>query len=122
MELISFWVVNPADGQNGIPEPVKLILMENGDIELVSLSEEPDYRGAYKLPCGSYAYSGESIKVSGENLGKIMTVVPGLEDDAEYRSRLYSAGLVNDREWDLFFANRPAWKSLRLVAIAFGDE
>ena len=64
MELCSFWVISPADGQEGKPEPVKLTFFENGDLSLVSLCEDPEYRGAYMLTCGSYSYTGETLKVS----------------------------------------------------------
>lgn len=124
MELCSFWVINPADGQEGKPEPVKLIFYENGDITLVSLAEDPDYRGAYKLPAGFYLYSGNTLTVSEENLGKIisLTACRENENDDEFRSALYSMQLLNDREWEFFYANPAAWKSLRIVVISFGDE
>ena len=124
MELYSFWVINPADGQEGKPEPVKLIFDENGDITLISLAEEPDYRGAYKLPAGFYSYSGNTLSVSEENLGKIISLTSRGENENEngFRSALYSLSLLNDREWDLFYANPIAWKSLRIVIISFGDE
>lgn len=124
MELYSFWVINPADGQEGKPEPVKLIFDDTGDITLISLSEEPDYRGAYKLPAGFYSYSGDALSVSEEYLGKIISLTARHENENEsdFRSVLYSLNLLNDREWDLFYANPIAWKSLRIVIINFGDE
>ncbi len=122
MELYSFWVVNPADGQEGRPEPVKLVFFENGDINVISLSEDPEYQGAYKLPSGSYSYSGETLTVPEDRLSKIVPLTRGSADESEYRSELLSAALINDREWDLFYANPRAWKSLRIVAITFGDN
>lgn len=124
MELCSFWVINPADGQEGKPEPVKLIFDENGDITLISLSEDPEYRGVYKLPAGFYSYSGNTLSVSEENLGKIIPLTAPRENENEsgFRSALYSLNLINDREWDFFYANPVAWKSLRIVIINFGDE
>ena len=124
MELCSFWVINPADGQEGKPEPVKLIFDENGDITLISLSEDPEYRGAYKLPTGFYSYSGNTLSVSEENLGKIvpLTALRENENESGFRSALNSLNLMNDREWDFFYANSAAWKSLRIVIINFGDE
>lgn len=120
MELCSFWIINPADGQNGKPEPVKIVFMENGDLNVISLCEDPEYRGAYKLPAGSYAYSGETLTVSEENLDKIITLASGDMDEGMYYSELVSAGLINDREWGLFYANPAAWKSLRIIVITFG--
>lgn len=122
MELCSFWAINPADGQEGKPEPVKVVFFENGDLNVISLSEEPDYRGAYKLPSGSYFYSGELVNVADENLGKIKTLVSGNIDVDDFYSSLIRAGLVTDREWDMFYANPAAWKSLRIIAISFGSE
>lgn len=122
MELFSFWVINPADGQEGKPEPVKLVFFENGDINVISLSEDPDFRGAYKLPAGSYAYSGETLTVAEKNLSKIVTLAKGSVEEGEFYSILMKAGLLNDREWGMFYANPIAWKSLRLVAIVFGNE
>lgn len=122
MEIYSFWIINPADGQDGRPEPVKLVLFENGDMQVVSLSEDPEYRGGYKLPSGSYSYTGETLTVAEGNLSKIVPLTRGTADDSEYRSDLMSAGLINDREWDLFYGNPRAWKSLRIVAIDFGDN
>lgn len=122
MELYSFWAINPADGQDGKPEPVKLAFFENGDIQLVSLSEEPDYRGAFKLPSGSYSYSGDILTVSEENLGKIVPLTPRTGSEEEYRSELLSRSLINDREWDLFYDNPRAWKSLRIIVVSFGDS
>jgi len=122
MELCSFWVINPADGQLGKPEPVKLVFFENGDTSVISLSEDPEYRGAFRLPCGSYSYSGDSLVVSEENLGKIVPLVYGADDLAEFRANLYEKGLVNDREWDLFYASPAAWKNLRILVVSFGDE
>lgn len=124
MELCSFWVINPADGQEGKPEPVKLIFDENGDITLISLAEDPDYRGAYKLPVGFYSYTGNTLSVSQENMGKIIPLTAPRENENEndYRSGLYSLSLINDREWDFFYANPAAWKSLRIMIITFGDE
>lgn len=122
MELCSFWVINPADGQEGKPEPVKIVFFENGDINVISLSEDPEYRGAYKLPAGSYAYTGETIIVAGENLGKIVTLVFGNAEEGEFYSGLIKAGLVTDMEWGMFYANPIAWKSLRLIVITFGNE
>lgn len=122
MELFSFWAVNPADGQDGKPEPVKLVFFENGDIQLISLSEEPDYRGAFKLPSGSYSYSGATLTVSEENLGKIASLAHRTGSEEEYRAELLSKGLINDREWDLFYASPRAWKSLRIIVVNFGDS
>jgi len=124
MELCSFWVINPADGQEGKAEPVKLIFDDTGDITLISLSEDPEYRGAYKLPVGFYSYTGNTLSVSEEFLGKIISLTARRENENEddYRSALYSLNLLNDREWDLFYASRTAWKSLRIVIISFGDE
>lgn len=124
MELCSFWVINPAEGQEGKPEPVKLIFDDNGDITLISLAEDLDYRGAYKLPVGFYSYSGNALSVSEENLGKIipLTARRENENESDFRSALYSLNLLNDREWDLFYANPAAWKSLRILIISFGDE
>lgn len=122
MELCSFWVINPADGQEGKPEPVKLVLFENGDLNVISLCEDPEFRGAYRLPAGSYAYSGETLAVAEENLGKIVTLASGEVDEERYYSDLVGAGLINDREWGLFYANPAAWKSLRIVVINFGGE
>jgi hypothetical protein len=122
MELCSFWVINPADGQEGKPEPVKLVFFENGDLNVISLSEDPEYRGAYKLPAGSYAYSGETLVVTGEKMGKIVPLVRGNVGEGDFYSELLAAGLLNDREWDLFYANPAAWKSLRIVIITFGDD
>ncbi|MDT3700731.1 MAG: hypothetical protein RO469_15075 [Thermincola sp.] len=124
MELCSFWAINPADGQDSIPEPVKLIFDENGDITIISLSEDPEFRGAYKLPVGFYSYSGNTLSVNEESLGKITPLTARRENENpdEFRSALYSQGLINDREWDLFYANPTAWKSLRIVIVTFGDE
>lgn len=124
MELCSFWVINPADGQEGKPEPVKLIFYENGDITLISLAEDSDYRGAYKLPVGFYSYTGNTLSVSEEYLNKIipLTAPRENENESDFRSALYSLKLINDREWDFFYANPAAWKSLRIVIISFGDE
>jgi hypothetical protein len=122
MELCSFWVVSPADGQKGSPEPVKLVFFENGDINVISLSEECEFRGAYRLPVGSYSYTGDALMVSNENFNKIRTLVKGSLDEGEYRSQVLSEGLVTDMEWGLFYASPAAWKSLRIVVITFGDE
>ena len=122
MELFSFWAVNPADGQDGKPEPVKLAFFENGDIQLVSLSVDPEYRGAYKLPSGSYSYSGETLTVSEEDLGKIVPLARRTGSEEDYRAELLSAGLINDREWDLFYDSPRAWKSLRIIVVSFGDS
>lgn len=124
MELYSFWVINPADGQEGKPEPVKLIFYENGDIALISLAEDPDYRGAYKLPAGFYSYSGNTLTVSETNLGKIISLTARRDNENpdDFRSSLLFMKLLNDREWDLFYGNPAAWKSLRIVVINFGDE
>ena len=122
MELCSFWVINPADGQEGKPEPVKITFFDNGDVNIVSLAEDPDYRGAYKLPCGSYSYSGGTLSVSEENVGKIIRLATRTEQDSEFLTELYAQGLINDREWDLFYANPPAWKSLKIVVINFGKD
>lgn len=122
MELCSFWVINPAEGQDGKPEPVKLVFFENGDVDVISISVDWNYRGAYKLPAGSYAYSGETLKVSGDNLGEIISLTSSMEIEEEYRAELLDKQLLNVREWDLFFANPVAWKSLRIVVITFGDE
>lgn len=122
MELYSFWAVNPADGQDGKPEPVKLVFFENGDVQVISLSEEPDYRGAFKLPSGSYSYSGETLTVSEENLGKIVPLARRTDSEEEYRSELLSLGVINDREWDLFYASPRSWKSLRIIVVTFGDS
>ncbi|HWI54703.1 MAG TPA: hypothetical protein VNT57_03355 [Desulfobacteria bacterium] len=121
MELYSFWVINPADGQDGRPEPVKLVFFENGDMQVISLSEDPDYQGAYRLPSGSYSYSGETLTVQEENLSKLVPLTRSA-NESEYKSELFSAGLINDREWDLFYGNPRAWKALRIVAITFGDN
>ncbi|MHB9095881.1 MAG: hypothetical protein ACYC21_14540 [Eubacteriales bacterium] len=122
MELCSFWVINPADGREGKPEPIKLTFFENGDIYLVSIAEDPSYRGAYKLPAGSYSYTGETLLVSEENLDKIVPLAASTQDVTEFQANLYSSGLVNDREWDLFYATPSAWKSLRIIVVKFGDE
>ncbi|PKM80699.1 MAG: hypothetical protein CVU89_12230 [Firmicutes bacterium HGW-Firmicutes-14] len=121
MELFSFWVVSPADGQQGKPEPIKITFFENGDLNVISLAEDPEFRGAYKLPCGSYSYSGDTLKVSEENLGKICTLAR-YEDEAQYYSGLLASDLITDREWGLFYANPIAWKSLPVVAVTFGED
>ncbi len=122
MELCRFWVVSPADGETGKPEPIKLVFFENGDIDVISLSDDPEFRGAYKLPSGSYYYSGDTLKVPEENLSRVVPLVPRAEDEACYRSSLFSAGLLNQQEWELFYNNRAAWKSLRIMAVIFGEE
>jgi len=40
----------------------------------------------------------------------------------DFYSNLLKSGLLNGREWNMFYANPVAWKSLRLVAITFGEE
>lgn len=122
MELCSFWVINPADGQGGKPEPIKLTFFENGDINLVSLSQDEEYRGAYRLPSGSYSYKGDALMVSEDQLNRIVSLVSRTSDEDEFRSSLNAAQLINDREWNMFYANPSAWKNLRLVVISFGDE
>ncbi len=122
MELCRFWVVSPADGETGKPEPIKLIFFENGDIDIISLSDDPEYRGAYKLPSGSYYYSGAALKVPEENLGRIIPLVSSAEDEAVYRSSLFSSDLLNQQEWELFYNNRTAWNSLRILAVTFGED
>lgn len=121
MELCSFWVISPADGQEGKPEPVKLTFFENGDIRLVSICEDPDFRGAYLLPCGSYNYKGDILEVSDENLGRIKPLVPQHDNGSAFLDDLVRSGLLSEREWNLFYANPPAWKPLRIVPVVFGD-
>lgn len=121
MELFSFWVINPADGQDGKPEPVKISFFENGDINIISLSGEPDFWGAYKMPCGSYSYTGDTLTVSEENLAKVVLLIPQTQDIGRFQEGLFVSGLINQREWDLFYENKAAWKSLRIVAIKFGN-
>lgn len=122
MELCSFWVINPADGQDGRPEPVKLVFFENGDMQVISLAEDPDYQGAFKLPVGSYSYSGSTLLVTEENLNKVVPLVRGAGNEIEYRAQLLEQHLINDREWELFYANPAAWKALRIVIINFGEN
>ncbi len=121
MELCSFWVINPAEGQDCVPEPVKLVFYENGDLDVISISEDPDSRGAFRLPCGGYSYTGDALNVSGDKLGRIGRLVKVSEDDSKFRASLFEAGVLNDQEWSLFYANPRAWKNLRIVAITFGD-
>lgn len=122
MELCSFWIINPADGQDGRPEPIKLVFFEDGSIELISISEDPEYRGAYKLPAGSYYYSGETLKVPEEKLDKIITLISAGGDERDFKLKLYELGLINDQEWMMFYGNPRAWKTLRMVAVNFGED
>ena len=122
MELFSFWAINPADGAEGKAEPVKLVFFENGDMDVISLSDDPEYQGAYKLPSGCYYYSGDTLKVPEENLTKIISLVPRAVDEDSYRSSLFLSGFINAPEWDLFYNNKAAWKSLRIVVITFGEQ